>query len=120
MSGGRTVLLALLLAGSSACAQTFDATTLGVPATMAAPAGEAVQGVPFKTTAHTVHAFFGLVPVGQASLQKALARQLVGGEGIANLRIRTKSRWLDVLVTGLTLGLIVPRTVIYEGVITGR
>jgi hypothetical protein len=113
-------LLALLLAGAGACTQTFDATTLGVPATMAAGAGEPVQGQPFKASSHTVHAFFGLLPVSQANLRKSLSSQLVGGQGIANLKIRTKSRWIDVLVTGLTLGLIVPRTVTYEGVITGR
>ena len=86
---------ALLAAG--ACTQTFDATSLGVPATMAAAPG-----------------------ISQANLRKALSRQLVGGQGISNLKIKTKSRWLDVLVTGITLGLIVPRTVIYEGTITGR
>ena len=120
MTGGfrRIGLLALL--SMAACAQSFDATSLGVPATMAAPPGEAVEGTPFKTTAHSVHGIFGLVSISQANLQKALARQLVGGQGITNLKIRTKSRWLDVLVTGLTLGLIVPRTVIFEGVVTGR
>jgi hypothetical protein len=111
-------LAALLAAG--ACTQTFDATSLGVPATMAAVPGDTAQGTAFRTTAHTVHGLFGLVPISQANLRKALSRQLVGGQGISNLKIKTKSRWLDVLVTGLTLGLIVPRTVIYEGTIIGR
>jgi len=111
-------LLAALAA--VACTQTFDATSLGVPATMAALPGDTTQGTPFHATAHTVHGLFGLVPISQANLRKALARQLVGGQGISNLKIKTKSRWMDVLVTGLTLGLVVPRTVIYEGKITGR
>lgn len=111
--------LAALLA-TAACTQTFDATSLGVPATMAALPGDTTQGTPFRTTAHTVHGLFGLLPIGQANLRKALSRQLVGGQGISNLKIKTKSGWLDVLVTGLTLGLVVPRTVIYEGTITGR
>lgn len=108
-----------LLAGAG-CAQSFDATSLGVPATMAGPSGEAAQGTPFRTSAHSVHGIFGLVSISQASLQKALARQLVGGQGVTNLKIKTKSGWLDVLITGLTLGLIVPRTVVFEGVVTGR
>ena len=87
---------------------------------MAVAPGDTTQGTPFRSTAHTVHGLFGLVTVSQANLRKSLARQLVGGEGISNLKIRTKSGWLDVLVTGLTLGLIVPRTVVYSGVITGR
>lgn len=118
----RTVLLAGLLAlGGSACVtQTFDATSLGVPATMATVAGEGLQGTPFRTTSHTWHGIFGLVPISQANLQKGLARQLVGGTGIANLKITTKSRWSDMLITGLTLGLLVPRTVVYEGVVVNR
>jgi hypothetical protein len=115
----RPWLLAALV-GSGACTQTFDATSLGVPATMAVAPGDTTQGTPFRSTSHTVHGLFGLVTVSQANLRKSLARQLVGGEGISNLKIRTKSGWLDVLVTGLTLGLVVPRTVVYTGVITGR
>jgi hypothetical protein len=110
-------LAALLAAG---CSQTFDATSLGVPATMAMAPGDTTTGVPFKSTGHTVHGLFGLVPISHASLRKSLARQLVGGQGVSNLRIKTKSRWFDILITGVTLGLIVPRTVIYEGVIIGR
>lgn len=119
MTRFRLRLLAALL-GTAACTQTFDATSLGVPATMAVAPGDTTQGTPFRSTAHTVHGLFGLVTVSQANLRKSLARQLVGGEGISNLKIRTKSGWLDVLVTGLTLGLIVPKTVVYTGVITGR
>lgn len=119
MTRFRLGLLAVVL-GGGACTQTFDATSLGVPATMAMAPGDTTQGTPFRSTAHTVHGLFGLVTVSQANLRKSLARQLVGGEGISNLKIRTKSGWLDVLVTGLTLGLIVPRTVTYTGVITGR
>ena len=40
--------------------------------------------------------------------------------GIANLKITTRSRWSDMLITGLTLGLLVPRTVVYEGVVVNR
>jgi hypothetical protein len=42
---------------------------------------------------------------------------LGGGSGIAELRIKVRSRWSDVLVTALTAGLIVPRAVTYEGVV---
>lgn len=107
----------LVLAG---CAQTFDATGLGVPATMASTAGETPAGQAFRITTHTVHAFWGLLPLKKARLERALAGQLVGGKEVAQLRIRTKSRWTDLLFTGLTLGVIAPKTVIYEGVIVGR
>ena len=108
-------LLALALLG---CAETFDATNLGVPATLASPAGQPAQGDRFRVTSHAVYGFWGLFRIKQPSLQKALAAQLGGGKGIADVRIRTRSRWSDVLVTGLTLGLIAPRSVTYEGVVT--
>jgi hypothetical protein len=34
------------------------------------------------------------------------------------VKIKVRSRWSDVLFTVLTAGLIVPRTVTYEGVVT--
>ena len=108
------------LVGVAACSQTFDATSLGVPASMAAPAGQAVQGTPFRTTTHSVHALFGILTISRPSLQKALARELVGGQEVAQVRIHTRSRFWDVVVTGITLGMIVPRSVTYEGVIIGR
>jgi len=37
---------------------------------------------------------------------------------VADVRIRVRSRWSDVLITALTAGLIVPRTVTFEGVVT--
>jgi hypothetical protein len=109
------LLLVLLLAG---CAHSFDATTLGVPVTMAAPAGQPAPGARFRVGAKSVFGFWGLLKFKEPSLRKALAAQLGGGTGVADLRIRVRSRWSDVLITGLTLGLIVPRSVTYEGVVT--
>ena len=45
---GLPILLTLTLVFG--CAQTFDATTLGVPVTMAAAAGQPVQGARFEVT----------------------------------------------------------------------
>ena len=109
------LLILLLLAG---CAHTFDATTLGVPATMASPAGQPAQGDRFSVTSKAVFGFWGLLRYKEPSLRKALAAQLVGGSGVADLRIKVRSRWSDVLITGLTLGLLVPRSVTFEGVVT--
>jgi hypothetical protein len=109
-------LLALSLLGG--CAHTFDATTLGVPATLASPAGQEPQGDRFSVSAKSVFTFWGLLRLKEPSLRKALAAQLAGGSGVADLKIKVRSRWSDVLITGLTLGLIVPRTVTFEGVVT--
>jgi hypothetical protein len=109
------LLLSLVLAG---CAETFDATTLGVPATLSAPAGQPSQGERFAVTSHAVYGFWGILRYKQPSLRKALAAQLAGGGAISNVRIKVRSRWSDVLITGLTLGLVVPRSVTFEGVVT--
>jgi hypothetical protein len=109
------LLAILLLAG---CAHTFDATTLGVPVTVASPAGQPAQGDRFRVGGKSVFGFWGLLKFREPSLRKALAAQLGGGAGVADLRIRVRSRWSDVLITGLTLGLIVPRSVTFEGVVT--
>jgi len=107
----------LLLGGATGCAQTFDARNLGVPVTLATAAGQPVEGTRFRVTSHAVFGFWGLARIKDPSLRKALAAQLGGGTGIANLRIRVRSRWTDVLVTALTAGIIVPRAVTYEGVV---
>jgi len=107
----------LLTAPLGGCAQTFDATMLGAPATMATAAGQTVEGSRFRVTSRALYAFWGVVKIKDPSLRKALAAQLAGGSGIANLRIKVRSRWSDVLVTALTAGLIVPRAVTYEGVV---
>lgn len=114
----RFVLPVLLVYFSiGGCAQTFDTTTLGVPVTMASPAGQPAQGSRFRVTSHAVYGFWGLAKIKDPSLRKALAAQLAGGSGIADLRIRVRSRWTDVLITALTGGLIAPRAVTYEGVV---
>jgi len=109
------LLVLSLLAG---CAHTFDATTLGVPVTVASPAGKEPQGDRFSVGGKSVFAFWGLLRVKEPSLRKALAAQLAGGSGVADLKIRVRSRWSDVVITALTLGLIVPRSVTFEGVVT--
>jgi hypothetical protein len=109
------LLLVLLLAG---CAHTFDASTLGVPVTMASPAGQAAQGDRFRVGSRAVFGLWGLVKLREPSLRKALAAQLGSGGGVADLRIKVRSRFGDLLITGLTLGLIVPRSVTFEGVVT--
>ena len=112
---GLPILLSLgLVLG---CAQTFDAAILGVPVTMATAAGQPVQGSRFEVTSRAVYALWGIARIKEPSLRKALAAQLADARGIANLRIKVRSRWNDVLITGLTLGLIVPRAVTYEGVV---
>ena len=119
MSAARRALpLLLVLVLATGCAQSFDASGLGVPATMAAPAGQPPQGDRFSVTSRAVFGFWGALRFKQPSLQKALAAQLGGGTGVADLRIKVRSRWSDLLVTALTAGLVVPRSVTFEGVVT--
>lgn len=100
------------------CAETFDATSLGVPASLSAPADQLPEGARFSVTSHAVYGLWGVATIKSPSLRKALAAQLAGGGGIANLKIKVRSRWSDVLITALTAGLIVPRAVTFQGVVT--
>jgi len=109
------MLLSVSLEG---CALSFDATNLGVPVTLATAAGQRVEGSRFRVTSRALYVFWGLARIKDPSLRKALAAQLGGGGGIANLRIKVRSRWSDVLFTALTVGLIVPRAVTFEGIVT--
>jgi len=112
-------LFAVLLLVASGCAQSFDATTVGVPVTMASDAGQVPQGTAFKVEATALWFMWGIVPINNPSLQKTLAAELVGGRSVANLKIRTHTSLIDGLVTVLTVGLLSPRSVTYEGVIVG-
>jgi hypothetical protein len=108
----------VLVTALAGCAQSFDATTLGVPAALATEAGRQVQGTPFSVTQRSVYGLWGVATIKSPSLRKALASQLGGGSSVVGLRIKTRSRWNDVLITALTLGLIVPRSVTFEGIVT--
>jgi hypothetical protein len=108
------LLLSVVLTG---CSMTIDATTLGVPVTLASPAAQPPQGSRFTVTSHAVYGLWGLANLKQPSLRKTLAAQLAGGSGVADVRIKVRSRFADVLITALTAGLIVPRSVTFEGVV---
>jgi hypothetical protein len=114
------VTMTAVILGTVGCAQTFDATTLGVEATLASSAVAPAQGEYFKVSRKAVFLFAGLLPVSKPALDKVLNAQVTGSQRVADLRIRVRSRWSDVLITVLTGGLIVPRSVTYEGVIVGQ
>ena len=116
----RAVVGAGALCLLSACSVSFDSSTLGVPASVSEPAGSSVQGTEFQVRQKAVFLFLGIVPTSKPSLEKALAGQLLDGAEVANLTISVGSRFTDLLISFLTLGLIIPRSVTYEGVIVDR
>jgi len=97
---------------------TFDASSLGVSATMASPASQRAVGDTFNIRSHAVYLFWGLYASSEPNLGHALAGQLAGGRGVQDLRIRVFHRWTDILITALSAGVIDPVTVSFEGVIT--
>jgi hypothetical protein len=109
------ILLVLVVVG---CAETFDATTLGVPAALATEAGRPVEGARFSVTQRSVYGLWGVATIKSPSLRKALAAQLADGSSVVGLKIRSRSTLPDVLITVLTVGLIVPRSVTFEGTVT--
>ena len=115
----RVSVLALALA-VSACALTLDSTHLGVPVSLASAAQSSDAGTPFRITKHPVYLLAGLVPLSQPNLEDVLAGQVGTGARITDLRIKVRSRWSDLLVMALTLGVVVPRSVTFEGVVVPK
>jgi len=58
-----------------------------------------------------------LAAAAHPNAEDVLAGQVGTGARVANLRIKVRSRWSDLLVTALTAGLITPRTVTFEGIV---
>jgi len=108
---------AVVLMVNVGCSLSFDASSLGVKASMSEPAGQNVQGVEFDITKKAFYFFWGAVGAGRPSLEKTLASQLVDGSEITNLEIRVRSRFTDILVMALTAGIVVPRSVTFKGVV---
>jgi len=110
----------LVLAGAltvSGCALTFDATDLGVPTSMAESATAQPQGDAFRVTRKPVFLFWGLIGVSRPNAENILAGQVGTGSRVANMKIKIRMRLGDLIVTGLTLGIVNPRTVTFEGVV---
>jgi hypothetical protein len=96
---------------------TFDAAELGVPTSLAESAQQPPQGNAFRITKHPVFLLWGLLGASRPNLEDVLAGQVGSGARIANLRIKVRSRLPDLFVTALTLGLVVPRSVTFEGIV---
>ena len=109
-----TAALGLAVGG---CAMTFDSTRLGVPVTMAGASSSPPSGTPFRVTRHPTFVIWGAFTIAEARLEDVLAGQVGTGVGVAQLRVRIRARWTDLLITGLTAGLLSPRTVTFEGVV---
>jgi hypothetical protein len=109
-------VLVLLAAG---CAQNIDATRVGVPVTLASAPGQAAPptGEPFTVSGKAVYGFWGIAQISGPALARTLSGQLVGGKALVDVRIKVRSRWSDVLITVLTAGIIVPRSVTASGVV---
>jgi len=107
----------LALAALTGCALSFDSTKLGVPVSLAGAAPAPASGTPFRVTKHPVFVFWGLITAAPPSLEDVLAGQVGTGARIADLRIKVRARWSDLLITGLTGGLFSPRSVTFEGVV---
>ena len=95
----------------------YSARTLGVGVTMAEPLAQPVAGDSFNLDLHAVHYFWGLAPGKMPSLQRALAGQLGTGGSIHSLTIRSHKQLSDVIFTLITLGVVSPTTVSYQGVV---
>ncbi len=101
----------------SGCALVFDARNLGTNVRMAQAPDQQSCPNPFQRSQKAVYLLWGLIPASKPSLEQVLASQVTGTDEITHLRIRVRSRFTDLLITGFTGGLVVPRSVTFEGCI---
>jgi hypothetical protein len=113
----RHTALSVALVATTGCAQTFDATTLGVPATLASEGATVPAGTVFKVKAKALWGAWGLIPLNEPSVKKILASQLIDGRSVANVRITTRSSIFDAVISLGTFGVLSPRSVTIEGVV---
>lgn len=97
------------------CAVSFDSGTLGIKVSMSEPAGSPPQGEEFEVTKKAVFLFFGILRASNPSLENVVAGQLLDATEVQDLDIRVRSRFTDLLVTFLTGGLVIPRSVTFHG-----
>ena len=111
----RLVVVVGMVGTLGGCAVSFDAGRLGVKVSMAEPAGQQPEGTEFTITKKAVFLLFGLRSVSSPSLESVLAGQLLDAGEVRNLQIKVRSRFIDIFVTILTAGLVVPRSVTFHG-----
>ena len=111
----RLIVVASMVGTLGGCAVSFDAGTLGVKVSMAEPAGQQLEGTEFKITKKAVFLLFGVLRGSGPSLESVVGGQLLDAGEVRNLKVKVRSRFADVLVTMLTAGLIVPRSVTFHG-----
>ena len=82
---------------------------------MSEPAGQPPQGTEFRINRKAVFLLFGLFRASSPNLENAVTGQLVDADEVQNLEIIVRSRFTDILVSVLTGGLIIPRSVTFHG-----
>jgi hypothetical protein len=103
---GIAFLVGALLTGG-----TFRTEVTYQPPTLGELAGE----VPFEQTITVRHWLGGLVQGDAVDLDHHLGRLLRDGEQITGISVETRHTVSDLLVSGLTLGIYTPETVIVRG-----
>ena len=108
-----------LLLSAGGCAVTYDTAHLGVPVSLADAAQAPATGTPFSVTKHPVYVLWGAFNAAEPNLDDLLSGQLGAGTALTQVRIRSRLRWSDLLVTVLSAGVLSPRSVTFEGIIVG-
>src|SRR5262245_41236573 len=79
---------------------------------------DSVTGMEFTETLHAHHWLVGLIRGKQPAVEEEVAKYVRGGERISHLTVGMRYSGTDILVSGLTLGVYCPQTVIVRGTVT--
>ena len=107
-----TFALAIAVAG---CATLPMESNLKKPMSMTMIEDNPTRTKEFFAEEKAIWLFWGLIDLSLPAFDEVIGPEIADHAGVQNLKITTQSTFIDVVVTGLTDGIVTMRTVTIEG-----
>lgn len=104
------ILIAVSLVG---CSVLPLESNLEKPVSMTKTSGS--SGNDFVVTKQALWLFWGLMPISVPKIDEVIGPRIADHEGIQNLRITTQIGFIDIVISGITGGVLTSQTVIIQG-----
>jgi hypothetical protein len=72
-------------------------------------------GTDFVVTKQALWLFWGLMPISVPKIDEVIGPKIADHEGIQNLKITTQLGFIDIVISGITGGVLTSQTVIIQG-----
>lgn len=115
----RKVLLAIttlaVIIAVAGCATLPMESNLKKPVSMTTIENNPTRTKEFFAEGRAIWLFWGLIDLSLPAFDEVIGPEIADHAGVQNLKITTQSTFIDVVVTGLTDGIVTMRTVTIEG-----